>query len=111
MQTANSLANHKKINQYITNDITGASQEHLLIKVYDFAILHCEKKNMIKVNEAIQVLINGLNFEHEGAKQISIGFLRLYQYCQDQTRKNNFMETMKILTELRDSWKTAFNNR
>ncbi|MCX7875600.1 MAG: flagellar protein FliS [Melioribacteraceae bacterium] len=111
MQAATSFAYNRRINQYLNNDINQASPAQLILKVYDFAILNCQKKNMIKTNEAIQVLINSLNFDLEGARDISIGLFRLYQYCQEQTRKNNFEEAQKILTELRDTWKQALTNR
>ncbi|PKL82208.1 MAG: flagellar protein FliS [Ignavibacteriae bacterium HGW-Ignavibacteriae-3] len=111
MYTYTSLAHQSKPNPYLVNEINNATQEQLLLKVYDFIILHCQKKNMIKVNEAIQILMNGLSYNDPEVKEVSIGFLKLYQYCQDQARKNNFAEVQKIMTELRDTWKTAFNNR
>ena len=89
MQTATSFANRNKINSYLVNEITNASPAQQIMKVYDFAIMKCQKQDMIKTNEALQVLINCLNFEDEAAKEISFGLFRLYQYCQDQMRKSN----------------------
>lgn len=111
MQAATAYSYNKRINQYLNNEISQASPTQLILKVYDFAILNCQRKNMLKTNEAIQVLINSLNFDIDGARDISIGLLRLYHYCQDQARKNNFEETQKILTELRDTWKQVLTNR
>lgn len=93
-----------KVNPYLVKEITEATQQQLLFKVYDFAIVNCQKQNMVKVNEAVQVLINALNFESEEAKNISIGLLKLYQYCQDQMRKGNYKIVYKILTELKEQW-------
>lgn len=111
MQTAASFQNNKRINPYLVNEIMGAKPEQLLIKIYNFAILHCQKHNMIKTNEALHALIASLNFENPAAKEISIGLFRLYQYCQEQMRKKNYSEVQRILTELRDTWQAAFNSR
>ena len=103
------LKNHSRTNQYMVNEILEATPQQLLIKLYDIAIVNCQQQNMIKTNKAIQELSNALNFDDEGAKEIAIGLLRLYQCCQDQMRKNNFEIVNKILVELRDSWINAFN--
>ena len=111
MYTAGSFTQARKINQYLLNDLNTSGPEQLIMKVYDFAILNCNKKNMIKTNEALQVLINTLNFEESAAKEISIGLFRLYTYCQDQMRKQKYSEVLKILTELRNSWREALQNK
>ncbi len=110
MQTATAFAN-KNINQYLTNDILGASPEQLIMKVFNFAIIKCQKHDMIKTNEALQVLINALNFDHPDAKEISIGFFRIYTYCQDQMRKKNYDVVYNVLTELKETWETALAKR
>lgn len=108
MYTAQSFQN--KTNPYVVNQISIASPQQLIMKVYDFAILHCQKSDMVKTNEALQVLINALNFEETNAKEISFGLLKLYQYCQDQMRKNHNQVVLKILCELRDTWQESMNN-
>lgn len=108
MHTAQSFQN--KTNPYIVNQISIASPQQLIMKVYDFAILHCQKNDMPKTNEALQVLINALNFDDDSAKEISYGLLRLYQYCQEQMRKDNTKVVLKILTELRDTWHESMKN-
>lgn len=97
-----------QVNAYIAKDILEASPQKLLIKIYDFAILNCKRRNLEKTNKAIQELINSLKFD-DVTKDISAGFLRLYLYCQDQMRKKNYDIVLKILTELRDTWAKAFN--
>lgn len=98
-----------KANSYLMNEIMNATPEKLLLKVYDFAIVNAEKKDMIKTNEAIQVLINALRYDNEEVTNISIRLFRLYQFCQDQMRKNNSEIVKRILTELRETWINAFN--
>ncbi|MBI5730577.1 MAG: flagellar protein FliS [Ignavibacteriales bacterium] len=107
MNNLASSTTNRRLNLYLTNDIQSASPEQLIMKVYDFAILNCQRHEMIKTNEALQVLVNALNFENEAAKEISLGLLRIYVYCQEQMRKKNFREVQKILTDLRDTWQTA----
>ncbi len=105
------VQNRSKINPYLANQVLQSSPEQLLIKVYDYAIINSEKKDMIKTNTAISELIGFLRFDDETYKDLAINLLRLYQFCQDQTRKSNFGIVSKILTELRESWLQAMNNK
>jgi len=101
--------NRNRLNQYLVNEITQATPQQLLLKIYDFAIINCKKQNLAKTNEALQVLINGLSFENKPVKEVSTGLLRLYQYCQEEMRNKNYMIVYKILNELKESWIIAFN--
>lgn len=100
---------YNRANEYLVKEIMEASPQQLLIKIYDFAIANCQRHELIKTNNALQELINSLNFDHPEAKEISVGLLRLYQYCQDQMRSRNYQEVYRILTELRSSWVEAFS--
>ncbi len=97
-----------KLNPYLVKEIMEATPQQLLIKIYDFAIASCQKHDLFKTNEAIQQLISALRYETPEVRDISIGFLKLYQYCQTQMRKKNYSEVLHILTELRKSWLKAF---
>lgn len=105
------VLNRSKINPYLANQVLQSSPEQLLIKVYDYAIINSEKKDMVKTNSALSELIGFLRFDDETYKDLSISLLRLYQFCQDQARKSNFGLVSKILTELRESWLKAINNK
>lgn len=100
---------YKKQNPYVVNEVLGATPEKLLLKVYDFAIVHCERKDISKANQAVQELINALNFNDEEAQPISNGLLRLYQFCQDQIRKQEFQTAKEILVQLKSTWVEAFS--
>jgi flagellin-specific chaperone FliS len=76
------IKKNNRANAYLAKEILEASPQKLLIKVYDFAIVHCKKGNMDKTNRALQELINALRFDDEKSKDIAIGFLKLYQFCQ-----------------------------
>ncbi len=110
MQTANYMMN-KQVNKYLANDILNASPEQVIMKVFGFAIQSCQRHDMIKTNEALQVLINALNFDNPEAKEISVGFFRIYRFCQDQMRKRNYEIVYKTLSELKESWETALAKR
>ncbi|MDP2037981.1 MAG: flagellar protein FliS [Ignavibacteria bacterium] len=110
MQTGNYMMN-KQVNKYLMNDILNASPEQVIMKIFSFAIQNCQKHDISKTNEALQVLINALNFEHPEAKEISIGFFRIYRYCQDQMRKQSYEIVYKTLTELKESWEAALAKR
>lgn len=97
-----------RANAYLVKEILDADSKKLLLKIYDFAIVNCQKENMAKTNSALGVLIKALNFETPETKEISIGLLRLYQYCQEQMRQKNFKIVLEILTGLRETWSTAF---
>lgn len=105
------VQNRSKLNPYLTNQILNATPEELFIKVFDFAVVHSEKKDMIKTNTAIQELINFLRFDNETTKELSINLVQLYQFCQEQARKDNFEIVTTILIELRESWIKAITNR
>ena len=101
----------RKVNHYIFNELINAKPEQLILKVYDFAITKCMKHDLVKTNDALQVLINALNFEDENAKEISTGLMRLYLYCQAQMRKRQYDNVYRILTELRATWIDALKNK
>jgi len=98
-----------KLNSYLVKEIMEATPQQLLIKILDFAILHCQKHDLIKTNAALQQLISALRFDTPDVREISIGLLKLYQYCQDQMRKKNYANVLEILTSLRESWLKAFS--
>lgn len=97
-----------KANAYFVKEIMDSTRPQLLLKVYDFAITHCQRENIEKSNRAVSELINSLNFEDEEAKGISIELLRLYQFVQESTRKGDFDVSIKILHELRNTWTEVF---
>ena len=105
------VQNRSKLNPYLANQILNSSPEQLLIKIFDFAVVKKKKKDMIKTNCAIQELIGMLRFDDDSYKDLAINLIGLYQYCQDQARKQKFEIVTKILTELRESWLQAIQNR
>lgn len=97
-----------KANAYIVKEILESPQQKLLLKVYDFAIVNCKAGNMDKTNRALNELINALRFDDPKAKEVSIGLLKLYQFCQEQMRRGDKDIVYKILTDLKEAWVTIF---
>jgi len=108
LQTTLSHNKTNRANAYLTKEILEASPQKLLLKIYDFAIVNCKAGNMEKTNKAINELINALRYDDDKAKEVSIGLLKLYQFCQDQMRKGDQEIVYKILNDLRDTWATIF---
>jgi len=77
------VLNKSRVNPYLADQILNASPEQLLLKAYDYAVVHAEKKDMIKTNRALQVLIGFLRFDDESYIELSYRLLRLF---------DNFME-------------------
>jgi len=102
--------NHKaRLNQYLVKEIMEATPQQLIIKLYDFAIVNCQRQNLVKTNAALQELINALRFEGEEVAEVATGLLKLYQFCQEQMRKKNYEIVYRILTDLRDTWLKALS--
>ena len=99
-----------KMNPYLVKDILEATPQQLAIKLYELAIVSCKKHDLRKTNSALQALINGLNFENENVSEISTGLLKLYKFCQDQMRRENYSIVVRILSELKDSWIRVFSS-
>lgn len=101
--------NNNRANAYVVNEIMNATPQQLLIKVYDFAIAQCKRKNIEKTNRALTELISALRYETKDVNEVSLGLKKLYEFCQDQTRKRNFDIVEDILSELKKTWIDAFS--
>ena len=98
MQTAYS----KQI--YREQEVMGASPVHLVVMAYDVAIQACEQKNMVRATQAVSLLRDSLNFDYGEA---ATGLFRLYQWCLDSIRSNNYPAALKVLRDMRGAWATV----
>ena len=103
-------AQNNRLNQYLVKEILDSTPQQIIIKIYDFAISNCIKKDLFKTNNGIQELINALRFDEEKAKEISIGLLKIYRFCQEEMRKGNNEIVKEVLTELRETWIEGLKN-
>ncbi len=95
----------KGVNPYLAKEIMEAPQEKLLLKTYDFALVHCKKGNVNKTINALDILIESLDLRYEIAKEL----YSLYVFCKEQMMEGNYDIVYEILASLKESWITAFN--
>jgi flagellin-specific chaperone FliS len=87
--------------EYRQQDVMGASPIRLVVMAYDLAIRACENKDFSRAAKAITVLRDALNFDYP---EVSVGLFRLYQWCLDCLRQEDYDNALVTLRELRDAW-------
>ncbi len=93
--------------EYRTQDVMGASPIRLVVMAYNLAINACEQEDFARATKAISVLRDALNFDYP---EVSIGLFRLYQWCLDCIRQDDYKSVISSLTELRDAWAQTEKN-
>lgn len=106
MLNRNSDMQSTQNNPYLVQKIMTASPEQLIAYVYDAAISACAREDHAKALEAVQELVNALNFD---AGEVTKSFHTVYQHVMDLLRKRQFAEAQEVLSELRQTWKQAMN--
>lgn len=96
--------NNHQLNSYRKNQILSLNPLQLLIKVYDVAIIGCKARDMERVSKALVELISALRFEYG---EIAQDLFRLYQFCLDNIKKEDYDAPLKILSDLRETWVTV----
>ena len=92
--------------EYRQQEVMSASSLRLIIMAYDFAIRACEQKDFARATKGISVLRDALNFDYG---EVATGLFRIYQWCLDCIRADNYAEAQKNLYELRAAWVTVEN--
>ena len=87
--------------EYRNNDVMGASPVRLVIMAYDVAINACEQHDFARAIQAVSVLRDALNHDYQ---DVSGGLFRLYQWCLDCIRKEDYATAAHTLQELRQAW-------
>ncbi len=90
--------------QYRQQEVMGASPLRLVIMTYDLAIRACEQKDFAKAIQTISALRDALDLDYP---EVSTGLFRLYQWCMDCIRKNDYASASATLVELRGAWVTT----
>jgi flagellin-specific chaperone FliS len=86
--------------EYQEQAIKNASSTELITKLYDFAIQACYQKDGERLYQVLDALIKSLNFDYE----ISGTLYNLYEYCQRQSKEEEFEEVRELLEPVRDAW-------
>jgi flagellin-specific chaperone FliS len=87
--------------KYQQQDVMNASPLRLVIMTYDLAIRACEQKDFAKATKTISALRDTLDMDYP---DVAVGLFRLYQWCLDCIRKNDYASAITTLTELRSAW-------
>ncbi len=109
------LANHTmnpdtQPNPYLVQKIMTASPDELISYIYEAGIKACFQKDHSRAMEAVQQLINALNFDAE-AGEVSATFYRVYSGVLNHLHKREFDPAREILMDLRKTWSKAMNLR
>lgn len=88
-------------NQYRKQDVMNASPLRLVIMTYDLAIQSCEQRNFSKAITTISALRDALDMNYPEA---AVGLFRLYQWCLESIRRDDYAAAISTLTELRNAW-------
>ncbi|MBN1267438.1 MAG: flagellar protein FliS [Anaerolineales bacterium] len=95
------INNPYQTTQYQEQAVMGASPLRLIIMTYDVAIRACEEKNFNKAVHAVSMLRDALNFDYGEA---AAGLYRLYQWCLDCIRSDEYQQAGETLKEIREAW-------
>ena len=87
--------------KYQQQDVMNASPLRLVIMTYDLAIRACEQQDFVKATKTISALRDTLDLDYP---DVAMGLFRLYQWCLDCIRKNDYASAITTLTELRGAW-------
>jgi flagellin-specific chaperone FliS len=106
----NGLVANKKglstgVSGYLQNEAMNLSPTEVILKIYDFVILHLKKGDTQRAMRGITELMVSLDFEYE---EFSVRMYKLYKYCRDQIVHENTKEAIVIMEGLRESWVQAF---
>jgi len=104
MLTENMQKNLNQQNPYLVQKIVSASPEELIAYIYEAAIKACNQEDQRRALEAIQELINALNFD---AKEISPKFYYIYQHVIHLVNTKKYVEARGMLNDLRSTWVQA----
>ncbi len=92
----------KQLSQrYREQQVSSASPLQRMLMVYDVALIGCQKHDLQRTIDALDLLRNSLNWD---AGDEAAGFNRLYQYCSVQVRAGRWSEAERILRELVQAW-------
>lgn len=94
----------ERLNPYLVQKILSASPEQLILYIYEAAITACARKNQPKAAEAIQQLINALNFKE---RTVANTFYQMYQNILELIHNKKFDAAKRLLTEIRNTWAKA----
>jgi flagellin-specific chaperone FliS len=104
LQNRQSKTKKDRPNPYLMQKILSASPEQLILYIYDAAIAACGNEDQSKAAEAMQELINALNFEK---RKVANTFYQMYQHILHLIHNHKFERARDLIKEIRDTWAQA----
>jgi flagellin-specific chaperone FliS len=89
------------IREYRQQEVLGSSPLHLVVMTYDAAIQACQRRDLTQATRVVTALRDMLNFD---AGEAALGLFRLYQWCLDCIRQDDYAEAAHVLSSLREAW-------
>ncbi len=93
------------LNPYLVQKIMSASKEELINYIYDAGATACAQKDSVKARNAVNLLIQSLNFDYE---ETANTFLNVYRYLMHLINQKQFDEARKQFLEIKKTWAKAF---
>ncbi|MHB2147733.1 flagellar export chaperone FliS [Calditrichota bacterium LG25] len=98
--------NRAQHNPYLVQKIMSASKEELVAYIYDAAITACAQKDSVKARNALNALVQSLNFDY---KETANTFMNVYRYLMHLINNKKFDEAKATFSDLKKTWAKAFN--
>lgn len=95
------MHNAYRILEYRQQEVMGASPVRLVVMAYDLAIRACEQEDFTRAIKSVTILRDALNYDYA---DFAVGLFRLYQWCLDCIRKEDYASALVVLRELRQAW-------
>lgn len=85
---------------YKEQEIRSATPAELVAHLYDFGIEACYREDQQRLLDVLSQLVKSLNFDYD----ISTEFYRLYDFCRQKARENQFEDARMVLENMREGW-------
>ena len=91
-------------NPYLEQKVMSASPEQLVGYIYDVVLAACDREDKEKTLTGLAMLVGALNFDYQ---ELAAPLYRLYQYCQEQARQDQYEEIKDLIGGLKGAWAEA----
>ena len=85
----------------MTQKIMSAKPEQLISYIYDAVISACHQKDQDRVLRGLMMLVQALNHDYQ---EVAMPLFKLYQYCLERARRNDFSEVEELMAGVRSAW-------
>ena len=89
---------------YLTQKIMSANPEQLISYIYDAVISACNQRDQDRVLRGLMMLIKALNYDYQ---EVAMPLFKLYQYCLERARRNDYSEVEELMVGVRSAWVEA----